>query len=193
MWKSPECSFAKQGSKNTAYRRSLSTLRSINKAEAQRKVDLAKLFEVYDTCVKHIAAELEFPHLSKIDKADALISSITATDILLNELGLEEAPLRELIKQLGNRRLGTPDIFSFDQATRPNAVGFDEEVIRALIFALYEEKGPRVGQTEAVSRHPSSLRQDCQAKLLQIDHFHPQTVPVSLQPVGQGSGRSGSL
>ena len=129
--------------KKPAYRRSLSTLRSINKAEEQRKVDLAKLFEVFDTCMKDIAAELESPHLSKIDKADALISSITATDILLNELGLEEAPLRELIKQLGNRRLGTPDTFSFDQTTRPNAVGFNEEVIRALIFALYEEKGPR--------------------------------------------------
>ena len=84
--------------KRPAYRRSLSTLRSINKAEAQRKVDLAKLFEVYDTCMKDIAAELESPHLSKIDKADALIASIAATDILLNELGLEEAPLRELIK-----------------------------------------------------------------------------------------------
>ena len=129
--------------KRPAYRRSLSTLRSINKAEAQRKVDLAKLFEVYDTCMKDIAAELESPHLSKIDKADALIASIAATDILLNELGLEEAPLRELIKQLGNRRLGTPDTFSFDQTTRPNAVRFDKEVIRALIFALYEEKGLR--------------------------------------------------
>jgi len=125
-----------------AYRKSLSALRSINDAEEQREVDHAKLFEVYDTCMKDIATELESPHLSKIDKADALISSIAATDILLNALGLEEAPLRELIKQLGNRRLGTPDNFSFDQTTRPNAVGFDEEVIRALIFALYEEKGP---------------------------------------------------
>ena len=129
--------------KRPAYRRSLSTLRSINDAEEQRAVDLAKLFEVYDTCMKDIAAELESPHLSKIDKADALISSIAATDILLNELGLEEAPLRELIKQLRNRRLGTPDTFPFDQTTRPNAAGFNKEVIRALIFAMYEEKGPR--------------------------------------------------
>ena len=129
--------------KRPAYRNSLSTLRSINDAEEQRTVDLIKLFKVYDTCMKDIATELESPHLSKIDKADALIASIAATDILLNELGLEEAPLRELIKQLRNRRLGTPDTFSFDQATRPNAVRFDEEVIRALIFALYEEKGPR--------------------------------------------------
>jgi surface antigen len=37
-------------------------------------------------------AGLESPHLSKIDKADALIASIAATDILLNVLGLEEAP-----------------------------------------------------------------------------------------------------
>ena len=129
--------------KGPAYRRSLSTLRSINKAEEQREIDLAKLFEVFDTCMKDIAAELESPHLSKIDKADALIASIAATDILLNALGLEEAPLRELFKQLRNRRLGTPDTFSFDQTTRPNAIGFDKEVIRALIFALYEEKGPR--------------------------------------------------
>ena len=129
--------------KKPAYRRSLSTLRSINDAEERRAVDLVKLFMVFDGCMKDIAAELESPHLSKIDKADALIASIAATDILLNELGLEEAPLRELIKQLRNRRLGTPDTFSFDQATRPNAVRFDEEVIRALIFALYEEKGPR--------------------------------------------------
>ena len=126
-----------------AYRRSLSALRSINDAEEQREVDLAKLFEVYDTCMKDIAAELESPHLSTIDKADALIASIAATDIFLNELGLEEAPLRELIKQLRNRRLGTPDTFSFDQTTRPNAVRFNKEVIRALIFSLYEEKGPR--------------------------------------------------
>ena len=129
--------------KRPAYRRSLSTLRSINDAEEQRAVDLVKLFKVFDTCMKDIAAELESPHLSQIDKADALIASIAATDILLNELGLEEAPLRELIKQLRNRRLGTPDTFSFDQTTRPNAIEFDEEVIRALIFALYEEKGPR--------------------------------------------------
>ena len=70
-------------------------------------------------------AELGSPHLSKIDKADALIASIAATDILLNELGLEDAPLRQLIEQLRNRRLGTPDAFSFDQAKRPNAIGFD--------------------------------------------------------------------
>ena len=70
-----------------AYRRSLSALRSINDAEEQREVDLAKLFEVYNTCMKDISAELESPHLSKIDKADALIASIAATDILLNEPG----------------------------------------------------------------------------------------------------------
>ena len=79
--------------KRTAYRKSLSALRFINKAEEQCKVGLAKLFEIFDSYMKDIAAELETPHLSKIDKADALISSITATDILFNELGLEEAPL----------------------------------------------------------------------------------------------------
>ena len=129
--------------KRPAYRKSLSALRSINDAEEQRAVDLVKLFKVFDTCMRDITAELESPHLSQIDKADALIASIAATDILLNELGLEEAPLRELFKQLRDRRLGTPDTFSFDQTTRPNAIGFDKEIIRALIFALYEEKGTR--------------------------------------------------
>ena len=62
--------------KRPAYRNSLSTLRSINDAEEQRTVDLVKLFKVYDTCMKDISAELESPHLSKIDKADALIASI---------------------------------------------------------------------------------------------------------------------
>jgi hypothetical protein len=127
--------------KKPEYERSLLTLRGINAIEEERRIALKKLFELFDNCMKDIVAELETPHLSKIDKADALIASITATVILLNELGLEEAPLRELLKQLRNRRLGTPDTFSFDQTTRPNAIGFDKEVIRALIFALYEEKG----------------------------------------------------
>ena len=51
----------------------------------------------------------------------------------------------------------------------------------------------RVSQTEVVGSHRSGLWQDRQAKLLRIDHLHPQTVPVSLQPVGQGSSRSGSF
>ena len=127
--------------KKPEYERSLLTLRGINAIEEERRIALKKLFELFDNCMKDIVAELETPHLSKTDKADALIASITATVILLNELGLEEAPLRELLKQLRNRRLGTPDTFSFDQTTRPNAIGFDKEVIRALIFALYEEKG----------------------------------------------------
>ena len=127
--------------KKPEYARSLLTLRGINAIEEERRIALKKLFEVFDNCMEDVVAELKTPHLNKIDKADALIASITATVILLNELGLEEAPLRELLKQLRNRRLGTPDTFSFDQTTRPNAVGFDKEVIRALIFALYEEKG----------------------------------------------------
>ncbi len=127
--------------KKPEYQRSLLTLRDINAIEEERRIALKKLFELFDNCMEDVVAELKTPHLSKIDKADALIASITATVILLNELGLEEAPLRELLKQLRNRRLGTPDTFSFDQTTRPNAVGFDKEVIRALIFALYEEKG----------------------------------------------------
>ena len=127
--------------KKPEYERSLLTLRGINAIEEERRIALKKLFELFDNCMKDIVAELETPHFSKIDKADALIASITATLILLNELGLEGAPLRELLKQLRNRRLGTPDTFSFDQTTRPNAIGFDKEVIRALIFALYEEKG----------------------------------------------------
>jgi hypothetical protein len=127
--------------KKPEYQRSLLTLRDINAIEEERRIALKKLFELFDNCMEDVVAELKTPHLSKIDKADALIASITATVILLNELGLEEAPLRELLQQLRNRRLGTPDTFSFDQTTRPNAVGFDKEVIRALIFALYEEKG----------------------------------------------------
>lgn len=127
--------------KKPEYQRSLLTLRDINAIEEERRIALKKLFELFDNCMEDVVAELKTPHLNKIDKADALIASITATVILLNELGLEEAPLRELLKQLRNRRLGTPDTFSFDQTTRPNAVGFDKEVIRALIFALYEEKG----------------------------------------------------
>ena len=127
--------------KKPEYERSLLTLRGINAIEEERRIALKKLFELFDNCMEDVVAELKTPHLNKIDKADALIASITATVILLNELGLEEAPLRELLKQLRNRRLGTPDTFSFDQTTRPNAVGFDKEVIRALIFALYEEKG----------------------------------------------------
>ena len=127
--------------KKPEYERSLLTLRDINAIEEERRIALKKLFELFDNCMEDVVAELKTPHFSKIDKADALIASITATVILLNELGLEEAPLRELLKQLRNRRLGTPDTFSFDQTTRPNAVGFDKEVIRALIFALYEEKG----------------------------------------------------
>ena len=127
--------------KKPEYERSLLTLRGINAIEEERRIALKKLFELFDNCMKDIVAELETPHFSKIDKADALIASITATLILLNELGLEGAPLRELLKQLRNRRLGTPDTFSFDQTTRPNAIGFDKEVIRARIFALYEEKG----------------------------------------------------
>jgi hypothetical protein len=101
------------------------TLRGINAIEEERRIALKKLFELFDNCMKDIVTELETPHLSNIDRADALIASITATDILLNELGLEEAPLRELIVQLRNRRIGSPDPFVFDQSTRPNAIGFN--------------------------------------------------------------------
>jgi hypothetical protein len=111
--------------KKPAYRRSLLTLRGINAIEEERRIALKKLFELFDNCMKDIVTELEIPHLSNIDRADALIASITATDILLNELGLEEAPLRELIVQLRNRRIGSPDPFVFDQSTRPNAIGFN--------------------------------------------------------------------
>ena len=96
------------------YKRSLSTLRSINAIEEERRIALKRLFELFDKCMKDIMAELKTPHLSNIDRANALIASITATNILLNELGLEEEPLRELIVQLRNRRLGSPEPFSFD-------------------------------------------------------------------------------
>ena len=75
--------------KKPAYRRSLLTLRGINAIEEERRIALKKLFELFDNCMKDIVTELETPHLSNIDRADALIASITATDILLNELGLE--------------------------------------------------------------------------------------------------------
>ncbi len=119
------------------------TLRVINAIEEERRIALKKLFELFDNCMKDIVAELETPHLSNIDRADALIASITATDILLNELGLEEAPLRELIVQLRNRRMGSPGPFAFDQSTRPNSIEFNKELSRALIIAMYEEKGRR--------------------------------------------------
>lgn len=127
--------------KKPEYKRSLLTLRGMNAIEEERRIALKKLFELFDNCMKDIVAELETPHLSNIDRADALIASIIATDILLNELGLEEAPLRELIVQLRNRRLGSPDPFSFDQSTRPNSIEFNKELSRALIIAMYEEKG----------------------------------------------------
>ena len=129
--------------KKPAYRRSLLTLRGINAIEEERRIALKKLFELFDNCMKDIVAELETPHLSNIDRADSLIASITATDILLNELGLEEAPLRELIVQLRNRRMGSPGPFAFDQSTRPNSIEFNKELSRALIIAMYEEKGRR--------------------------------------------------
>ena len=166
--------------KRPAYRKSLSALRSINDAEEQRAVDLVKLFKVFDTCMRDIAAELESPHLSQIDKADALIASIAATDILLNELGLEEAPLWELFKQLRDRRLGTPDTFSFDQTTRPNAIGFDKEIIRALIFALYEEKGTR--RQEAYSWGKSLLNMTKgQVRALAANIRHGQIETIHFQ------------
>ena len=127
--------------KKPAYRRSLLTLRGINAIEEERRIALKKLFELFDNCMKDIVTELETPHLSNIDRADALIASITATDILLNELGLEEAPLRELIVQLRNRRMGSPGPFAFDQSTRPNSIEFNKELSRALIIAMYEDKG----------------------------------------------------
>ena len=166
--------------KRPACRKSLSALRSINDAEEQRAVDLVKLFKVFDTCMRDITAELESPHLSQIDKADALIASIAATDILLNELGLEEAPLRELFKQLRDRRLGTPDTFSFDQTTRPNAIGFDKEIIRALIFALYEEKGTR--RQEAYSWGKSLLNMTKgQVRALAANIRHGQIETIHFQ------------
>ena len=93
--------------------------------------------------MKDIVVELKNPHLSNGDKADALIASITATNILLNELSLEEEPLRELSVQLRNRRFGSPDPFSFDQSPRANSIPFNKEVLRALIVAMYEENTPR--------------------------------------------------
>lgn len=130
-------------SKKPDYVRSLSILREINGTEEEHRIPQKKLFELFDNCMKDIVAELETPHLGNVDKADALIASITATDILLNELGLEEEPLRQLIVQLRNRRLGSPDPFVFNQSTRPNSIEFNKEVNRALIVAMYEEDGPR--------------------------------------------------
>ena len=101
------------------YKRSLLTLRGINAIEEERRIPQKRLFELFDNCMKDIVAELKTPHLSNMDKADALIASITATNILLNELGLEEEPLRELIVQLRNRHLGSPDNFVFNQSPRP--------------------------------------------------------------------------
>ncbi len=125
------------------YKRSLSTLRSINAIEEERRIALKRLFELFDKCMKDIMAELKTPHLSNIDRANALIASITATNILLNELGLEEEPLRELIVQLRNRRLGSPEPFSFDQSARPNSIEFNKELLRSFIIAMYEDKGLR--------------------------------------------------
>ena len=129
--------------KKPDYKRSLLILRGINAIEKERRIPQKRLFELFDNCMKDIVAKLETPHLNNIDKADALIASITATDILLNELGLEEAPLRELIVELRNRRLGSPDPFVFDQSRRPNSIEFNKEVLRALIIAMYEEDGSR--------------------------------------------------
>ena len=90
--------------KKPDYKRSLLILRGINAIEKERRIPQKRLFELFDNCMKDIVAKLETPHLNNIDKADALIASITATDILLNELGLEEAPLRELIVELRNHQ-----------------------------------------------------------------------------------------
>lgn len=129
--------------KKPDYKRSLLILRGINAIEKERRIPQKRLFELFDNCMKDIVAKLETPHLNNIDKADALIASITATDILLNELGLEEAPLRELIVELRNHRLGSADPFVFDQSRRPNSIEFNKEVLRALIIAMYEEDGSR--------------------------------------------------
>lgn len=125
------------------YRRSLLTLRNINAIEEERRIPLKRLFELFDNCMKDIEVELKTPHLSNIDRADALIAAITATNILLNELGLEEEPLRELSVQLRNRRLGSSGPFVFNQSPRPNSIEFNKEVLRALIVAMYEEEGNR--------------------------------------------------
>lgn len=129
--------------KKPDYSRSLLALRDINFIEEERRFPLKGLFELFDNCMKDIEAELKTTHLSNIDKADALIAAITATNILLNELGLEEEPLRELFVQLRNRRLGSPDPFVFNQSPRPNSIEFNKEALRALIVAMYEEDGPR--------------------------------------------------
>jgi len=129
--------------KKPDYTRSLLSLRNINLIEEEHRIPLKRLFELFDNCMKDIEVELKTPHLSNIDRADALIAAITATNILLNELGLEEEPLRELSVQLRNRRFGSPDPFVFNQSPRPNSIEFNKEVLRALIIAMYEEEGPR--------------------------------------------------
>ena len=129
--------------KKPDYTRSLLALRNINLIEEEHRIPLKRLFELFDNCMKDIEVELKTPHLSNIDRADALIAAITATNILLNELGLEEEPLRELSVQLRNRRFGSPDPFVFNQSPRPNSIEFNKEVLRALIIAMYEEEGPR--------------------------------------------------
>ena len=125
------------------YKRSLLTLRGINAIEEEHRIPQKRLFELFNNCMKDIEVELETPHLSNIDRADALIAAITAINILLNELGLEEKPLRELSVQLRNRRLGSPDPFSFNQSLRANSIEFNIEVLRALIVSMYEEDGHR--------------------------------------------------
>ena len=126
---------------------SLSLLRQVNLSDTEQEVEISEFFRLFDSCMKEIAVEMKRSDLGMNDRADLLISAIASVSMLLNELHLETKPIQALFNELVGRRLGRPGQFSFDQAPRANAKSLNNEIIRAVLIAMYEKD--EVGRNQA--------------------------------------------
>ena len=126
---------------------SFSLLRQVNLSDTEQEVEISEFFRLFDSCMKEIAVEMKRSDLGMNDRADLLISAIASVSMLLNELHLETKPIQALFNELVGRRLGRPGQFSFDQAPRANAKSLNNEIIRAVLIAMYEKD--EVGRNQA--------------------------------------------
>lgn len=150
---------------------SFSLLRQINLSNTEQEAEISEFFRLFDSCMKEIAVEMKRSDLGINDRADLLISAIASVSMFLNELHLETKPLQALYSELIARRLGRPGQFSFDQAPRANAKSFNNEIIRAVLIAMYEKD--KAGRDEAykVGRSILNLSKQ-QVRDLATNHRH---------------------
>ncbi len=97
----------------------------------------------FNELMEQISKQLNDPKLTDLQRADAMIAALAATQYFLHGINIEVSPLIELTQELNARRMGRPDRFSFDKIDKGNRRLFQVETIQALIIALYYAPGRR--------------------------------------------------